>query len=183
MIYFVQEGKEGPIKIGYTQNSEHVEARIQTMQVGNTNPLRLLGILEGDTYKERWLHGIFANEWVSGEWFKPSDNLLAAINDPAVIELLYEAESEADKLATQKSGNHSPGTDWERFYFRLKDAYRNLEKEYKCVSDLSRRQEELLNKGPHGVITGWVRCKKCGKLTNIRDGWVQLHFDPESWPD
>ena len=74
MIYFVQAGKYGPVKIGYSD--EKVQKRIQSLQVGAWRRLRLLGIVKNGTkYGERQLHRHFAKYNIYGEWFRPTVKL------------------------------------------------------------------------------------------------------------
>lgn len=68
MIYFVQSGQAGPIKIGYTQHDD-VRNRIAQLQTASPEPLNLLGVIEGDREKERALHRLFSAHRLHGEWF------------------------------------------------------------------------------------------------------------------
>lgn len=70
-VYFVQSGKTGPIKIGISRN---IEKRLETMQTGNPNLLRLLFCIEADSRGhareiECWLHRRFKSQHIRGEWF------------------------------------------------------------------------------------------------------------------
>jgi hypothetical protein len=76
MIYFIQQGKSGPIKIG---ESDRVSARLSALQTSNPVPLRCLGILTRASSTEKSLHTRFQQEHLSGEWFSPSKRLLKYI--------------------------------------------------------------------------------------------------------
>lgn len=77
-IYFLQSGDPGPIKIGYT--SRNVFARLDVLQVGNPEPLKLLRSVPGTQDDEQQLHRRFSGLLVRGEWFRPEPELLAFID-------------------------------------------------------------------------------------------------------
>jgi hypothetical protein len=75
-IYFIAEGHTGAIKIGVTNAPAQ---RLSTMQVGNSRKLRVLGlILNGD--EQAW-HRRFRDQRMSGEWFKRTPEMTAAIKE------------------------------------------------------------------------------------------------------
>ena len=74
MIYFIQQGTDGPIKIGYTNSS--VESRLANLQTANCEKLHLLATATGEQRDEAMLHARFADERLNGEWFKPSTRLI-----------------------------------------------------------------------------------------------------------
>jgi len=74
MVYFIQQGDGGPIKIGYT--SGLAENRLLALQTANPYPLRLLGsIRNAGKKKESELHKLFEYSRLSGEWFEYSREL------------------------------------------------------------------------------------------------------------
>lgn len=73
-VYFVQEGEDGPVKIGFT--SSHIARRIYTLQSGNPRSLRLIGRFPAVPMVETRLHGMFSRTRIRGEWFEPSQELL-----------------------------------------------------------------------------------------------------------
>jgi hypothetical protein len=76
LLYFIQDGNDGPIKIGWTTN---VRERISRLQMGNPRPLRVVAvILGGEEEESRW-HNDYADQRLRGEWFAPSECLLARI--------------------------------------------------------------------------------------------------------
>lgn len=75
-IYFVQAGEDGAIKIGFAQN---LESRLAAMRTDSPVALRLLASIPGTLMLEKKLHKRFAAAWLHGEWFSPSDDLLAHV--------------------------------------------------------------------------------------------------------
>ena len=75
MIYFIQQGKTGPIKIGYTSKND-TSQRIQSLQNASPETLILLGYIEGDKDKEALLHRFFHAHKLKGEWFEPCPMVL-----------------------------------------------------------------------------------------------------------
>lgn len=77
MIYFIQAGKDGPIKIGHTDNTP--EKRLKELQTGNPEKLILLGYMDGDKKQEALLHQMFHFHRQNGEWFNPSETVIQQI--------------------------------------------------------------------------------------------------------
>lgn len=77
MIYFIQAGPGGPIKIGFTKYA--VEGRMAALQTGNPVALKLLGTREGTVEDEADLHERFDFCRLRGEWFYPTEDLLEFI--------------------------------------------------------------------------------------------------------
>ena len=75
-IYFVQQDKGGPIKIGVSQEPA---ARLSQLQVGNPDSLNLLATVLSDTKTEQQLHQVFSKDSIRGEWFRPSNGLITFI--------------------------------------------------------------------------------------------------------
>lgn len=76
MIYFIQQNKNGPVKIGYTEN---LRARISGIQVSNPCTLTLLGTVSGSKHIERQIHQHLRYYHVGGEWFRASSFVLEYI--------------------------------------------------------------------------------------------------------
>lgn len=76
-VYFIQEGDDGPIKIGYT--AANPKGRLAALQTGNANPLRIVTWAPGTLEDEKALHGRFAHLRMQGEWFRPVAELLTFI--------------------------------------------------------------------------------------------------------
>lgn len=75
-VYFIQQGDSGAVKIGCSRNPTQ---RLAGLQTGHSEPLRLLTCAVGSQAQERALHDRFAHLRVSGEWFRPDEELLAYI--------------------------------------------------------------------------------------------------------
>ncbi len=79
-VYIIQAGLEGPYKIGMTSN---VDTRIQDLQVGNHEELRIVAAIDFQSreraqWTEKTLHKIYSRAWIRGEWFRPTIELKRA---------------------------------------------------------------------------------------------------------
>ena len=82
MVYFIQCGKSGPVKIGATKCSFKV--RLAGLQVGCPFKLNLIGVIEKG-YTEKELHKRFSKyKRRRGEWFSPSPEIIGFIEDPPI---------------------------------------------------------------------------------------------------
>jgi hypothetical protein len=77
VIYFMQAEGGGPIKIG---TSKRLARRLVTLRWLTGQPLKVLAVMPGNRHRERQLHARFSRYRVAGEWFDPSDVLLAFIS-------------------------------------------------------------------------------------------------------
>lgn len=76
MVYFIQSGNDGPVKIGV---SDDPLARVKKLQTGSPAPLNLLAVIPGGIEKERELHAMFAKFRTDREWFQPAFEIFAFI--------------------------------------------------------------------------------------------------------
>lgn len=67
-IYFVQAGRSGPVKIGW---STAPHGRLEFFQTGHYEKLRIVRLIEGTITDERRLHKRFAAYHILNEWFEP----------------------------------------------------------------------------------------------------------------
>lgn len=74
-IYFIQAAS-GHIKIGLAFKPA---SRMRELQVAHALPLKLLAEMSGGRQHEMYLHEFYAKERVRGEWFEPSERLLAYV--------------------------------------------------------------------------------------------------------
>ncbi len=72
MIYFIQSGYGGPIKIGKTND---VWRRLGDIQTHNPEKLTILGVLDETPGMEMHLHVLFRDLRIRGEWYKPRHRL------------------------------------------------------------------------------------------------------------
>ena len=79
MIYFIQEEKDGAIKIGYAK--WRASARLRHLQIANPHKLYLLGVMEGEKSDEKKLHVLFKKYRIRGEWFCSCKKLLNYIRE------------------------------------------------------------------------------------------------------
>jgi len=73
MIYFIQEGNYGNVKIGHTDRD--VYERIKEFETGNSSELKLIIQIYGDKNLEKELHYKFEKYRVKGEWFEYSSEI------------------------------------------------------------------------------------------------------------
>lgn len=86
LVYFIQCGESGPIKIGIAKDPA---SRLSGLQTGHHETLHLRAITEGGAEKEKAYHAQFAAHHARGEWFAPHPDILAEIarlTRPATIE-------------------------------------------------------------------------------------------------
>jgi hypothetical protein len=81
-VYFIQEGADGPIKIGHTKNCPTM--RLNVLQHGNARPLRFIGLVRGGFKDERKWHSRFKAHRLEREWFSPAPELLADISSACI---------------------------------------------------------------------------------------------------
>jgi hypothetical protein len=78
-VYFAQHGDAGLIKIGFTRVDP--ARRIRALQEACPEVLRWIGFYPTRADEERRVHQRFAADRARGEWFRPSDALLAFIRE------------------------------------------------------------------------------------------------------
>ncbi len=80
MIYFIQAGDDGPIKIGQSDNPEERMAQLQT---ANASELKLLWVYSGDDWSESDIHNQLTDHLIRGEWFSPDEDIFDLIKNGA----------------------------------------------------------------------------------------------------
>lgn len=100
-VYFIR-GRDA-IKIGF---SLEPRLRLRELQTSHSEPLELLGIMDGNPDVERGLHERFAALRRSGEWFEASEALLTFVAEnsslPPPASKRQRAQSKFDKGAASK---------------------------------------------------------------------------------
>ena len=84
MIYFIQAGNDGPIKIGKAQSPK---ARLRELQTGNHEKLDLIKEIPGDKDREDSIHNdLRSHRYRAGsEWFSATPEVLAYIDKVARV--------------------------------------------------------------------------------------------------
>lgn len=95
MVYFIQSGRNGPIKIGYSENN--VKGRLSDLQTASPNQLFLLGAMMGDVKDEVEIQEEFEDLHIRGEWYKPDKKLKRFI--------FRSCEQEPESLENTHPGN------------------------------------------------------------------------------
>ena len=117
MIYFIQldiPKQDGPIKIGYSNNTKGVFHRLYKHQVSSPYNVKLKLILPGGKEIEKKIHSFFRQEKIRGEWFSPSDDLILFISSFAEFsetvkreyENKYKTEFHLDSMEVGNFGSY-----------------------------------------------------------------------------
>lgn len=77
-VYFIQEEGDGPIKIGVGTNAG---LRLRELQIGTPRQLHLRCVVPGGRLLERTIHRAFERSRIQGEWFRPTQDLLALVDE------------------------------------------------------------------------------------------------------
>jgi len=107
-IYFMQQGRSGPIKIGHTR--KNIAGRLSSIRVASPVQIKLIGFISAATLEEeKALHERFKEEHLRGEWFIPSPRLVAYIKKIATGLTEQQAIVNIDKLRalTEKLSNEN----------------------------------------------------------------------------
>jgi hypothetical protein len=82
VVYFVQSAANGKIKIGKTTGNP--AGRMYGLRCGSADELNLLGVIrDAPEALEKDLHRRFAASRERGEWFRPSPDLIAYVEENA----------------------------------------------------------------------------------------------------
>lgn len=95
-LYAIECKELRAVKIGI---SENVQSRLTTLQIGNPAPLVLLWQIPGSEQLENYLHKLFRNARIRGEWFTVDDPQVAAfLQSP----LEYQPHPEHKRIAVSR---------------------------------------------------------------------------------
>jgi len=100
-IYFIQNGLEGDIKIGFSLNPNE---RIKSLQTGSPSTHRILLVKEGTQKDEEGLHKKFKKFRTKGEWFEPNEEILIFIDqekENKKNEKIVELETKVEHLTNK----------------------------------------------------------------------------------
>lgn len=77
---YIAQSEDGPVKIGF---SSHIETRMHLLSQATRRAVKLLARVPATRKTEFYLHQVFADVRLYGEWFHPSGRLLAMAEDIA----------------------------------------------------------------------------------------------------
>lgn len=96
MIYAIQAGEGGPVKIGVARNPW---ARLMDLQIGNAETLRVVEAIEAPDGNEWLLHNRLKEHSIRGEWFRPHEEVFGVLLDFKVSILLGEDGNTGESCA------------------------------------------------------------------------------------
>ena len=88
MIYAMQAGDNGPVKIGIAINPA---SRLRELQTGNPQALRIVEKIDAPDRQERFLHERLKEHRIRGEWFNPHPEVFGVLKSAKVCALLGKA--------------------------------------------------------------------------------------------
>lgn len=81
VVYFIQQGIEGPIKIGYSKGRSF-RSRLSALQIANPEKLHLIKLLEGNFQDETTIHHQLHDYHIRGEWYQNVIDVIEYSPDP-----------------------------------------------------------------------------------------------------
>lgn len=109
-VYFISQGLDGPIKIGFTTKT--ATKRLAELQVASPQKLILLAVIQGDREVETELHKRFSDSHIRGEWFERGDALMDFIESSASFDVLYEMRQAGLEDTAPDTERPSSSPDW-----------------------------------------------------------------------
>lgn len=111
MIYFIQCGISGPVKIGFTNSDTRnaVEERLKSLQTGNPVELRVIAVRFGKKGIENELHKQFEMYRLYGEWYQFSDEVQSYIKNNTIALDTIESARWVECIACKKMFLPAPG--------------------------------------------------------------------------
>lgn len=86
MIYFIKEYDK--VKIGFSESKP--KERLSQLQTGNAYELTMIFLMEGDRDDEVWLHELFSDHAIRGEWFRLDREIIEYIESRYDDDIRYE---------------------------------------------------------------------------------------------
>jgi len=86
VIYFIQAGEGGPIKIGYTGSDPRL--RLSSLQSMSPSQLAILAVIEGTEDDEHALHLLLRQYRIRREWFQPHEVVFAMMQEGSPFALV-----------------------------------------------------------------------------------------------
>lgn len=75
-VYFIRSAEDGPVRVG---TSSRVTHDLRHIQRNNALPLEVLCVTPGSKLLEDKVHRLFLGDRLHGDWYQPSDSLMAFI--------------------------------------------------------------------------------------------------------
>ena len=150
MIYFIQAGENGPIKIG---KSDDPERRLKDLQTAHYEELELLHVWDHEDdgeWDEPKIHAHLSEYRRHGEWFNPHENVFKFINDN-----MYEYGSVNLGEYNLESDVRFDG----QFYFNISDIDYYIQANYShgklSICQTPEFNIEIDFKNDEVIVTGW----------------------------
>ena len=89
MIYFIQSGESGPVKIG---KADDPVSRLSSLQVGSPDQLHIRAVLDVHDSVEGHLHSVLGNCRIRGEWFDTNELIVNIAMATAQAGFVWEPE-------------------------------------------------------------------------------------------
>ena len=107
MIYVIEEGLNGPLKIGTTVN---LEERLKTLQGGNSKQLQIIMSFECGSKLESKIHNDLTEFKIreKGEWFYRDDKVFKYLNHISPIEPKTEFQDGEEYIVLWRENEESP---------------------------------------------------------------------------
>jgi len=122
MIYFIQAGEDGPVKIGRAVNP--VE-RLSVLQTGNWSDFRLRAALtvDDDTEVETSLHKMLSRYRIRGEWFRFNVvvNIALAQAQAGFLPTPHKLDQRLDDALPGRAGRDANRRDREKYNAYMKE--------------------------------------------------------------
>lgn len=100
-VYFIQEGMDGPIKIGEAADPPK---RLEHMQCGNPRPLRVVAVILAERTTEWQLHGYWrSSAWIRGEWFGRGHQEAILAKAQQIAEAQIDAHRDGESIEAVRS--------------------------------------------------------------------------------
>lgn len=152
MIYFIQMGKSGPIKIGRTKIK--INQRLKSLQSASPYKLKILHVHSNKHGKvflqEKEIHNMFSEIRLNGEWFEPSNELLMYIN-----------ELKKDAFISDMGEDPTPSAERKFIQRNIADETGMSESLFSMILSGQRRP-------------GWDKAKKLSEVTNTKiEVWME----------
>lgn len=87
IVYVLQAGEGGPLKIGWTADLKRLRRRLRAIQTGAHADIVIRRLFQGEPGLERALHKRHRPARIRGEWFRPTAAMLALVTKPGLEHL------------------------------------------------------------------------------------------------